>query len=250
MTSFFCWHEIRTSDPKAARKFYTELFGWNFHDADMPPAGKYTSIMVGERGIGGITETQKGEPPNWVSYVTTEDVKAAASRANKSGGKVLMEPMDIPGIGTFAVLADPQGAIVCAWKDGQNHKSKPDEGFAPGAICWNELLTTDIAGAKRWYGEVFGWKGEDMPMPGFTYTLWKDDGTDRGGAMSMPPGTGGPPHWLAYVLVKDVDASAAKVTSLGGKLCVPPQDIPNIGRFSVFSDPQGASIALYKPLAR
>jgi predicted enzyme related to lactoylglutathione lyase len=242
MTSFFCWHELRTSNTDAARRFYSELFGWRFHDADMAPAGKYTSIMVGERGIGGLCATQGGEPPNWSSYVTVDDVDAAAERAKKAGGKVLMGPMEVPTIGRFAILADPQGAVIAAWKDGANHASKPDEPFAPGAVCWNELLTSDPAGAKRWYGEVFGWKGQDMPMPGFTYTLWKDGETDRGGAMKMPAEAGGPPHWLAY--------AAAKVTSLGGKLCVPPTDIPNIGRFAVFSDPQGAYIALYKSLAK
>ncbi|MEK7469236.1 MAG: VOC family protein [Planctomycetota bacterium] len=249
MPSFFCWHELKAPDRQAAKAFYGGLFGWKFVDHDMGPAGVYTGIMIGARGIGGICDAEKGAPPHWISYVTTDNVDAAAERAVRNGGKQLCPAMDIPETGRFAVSQDPQGAVICPWKGLQ--PSRPDAPFAPGAFCWNELVAPDIEKEKRWYGEVFGWKFQDMPVPGMgTYTLVKSEGTDVGGMMQKPPGAPGPAMWIGYVFVTDVDASAAQVKKLGGKLWVEPTDIPNIGRFSVCADPAGATFALYKSQAQ
>lgn len=114
----------------------------------------------------------------------------------------------------------------------------------PGAFNWNELLTTDPAAAVKFYSALFGWTAQEMPMDGFNYTLLKADGKDVGGLMPIPPMSEGmPPHWGAYVTVSDVDATAGNVEALGGKILVPPQDIPTVGRFTVIQDPQGAVIS-------
>lgn len=248
MPSHFCWHEVRTPDRKAARAFYGALFGWTMTDQDMGGAGVYTDIAVGARHIGGICDTMPGEPPNWISYVSTDNVDDAAARAARAGGKIMMPGTDIPTIGRFAVIADPEGALFCLWKG--LHPENADAPFAPGAFCWNELVVNDVERAKRFYGEVLGWKSADMPVPGMgTYTLWKSEGTDVGGMMQKPPGTPGPAAWIGYVQTADVDSLAAKVTSLGGKLWVAPMDIPNVGRFAVCADPAGATFALYKAKA-
>lgn len=114
-----------------------------------------------------------------------------------------------------------------------------------GAISWNELLTGDVEAAKSFYGQLFGWTYEDAPMDDMTYTLVKADGEEAAGIMPMPPEAGQmPPAWGMYVTVDDVDAAAEKAAALGGKLVVPPQDIPDMGRFCVISDPQGAFIGM------
>ena len=116
-----------------------------------------------------------------------------------------------------------------------------------GAISWSELVTTDVGAAKKFYGELFGWTYEDMPMEGSdsVYSVFKANGEEIGGMMATPPEAQGmPPAWGQYVTVADVDALAKKVTSMGGKVALPPKDIPEVGRFCVIQDPQGAFIAM------
>lgn len=113
-----------------------------------------------------------------------------------------------------------------------------------GAFSWFELMTTDIEAAKIFYTKLFGWTTEDMPMEGGTYTVVKVKDKGRGGIMNMPPDAQGmPPMWGVYVTVNDVDATAKKAQELGGKVIMPPKDIPDVGRFCVIQDPQGATIA-------
>jgi hypothetical protein len=116
---------------------------------------------------------------------------------------------------------------------------------AHGDFSWVELLTTDVEAAKEFYQGVFGWELSESPMPEGGYTLIKAGGRAVGGMMSMPPGVppGTPPHWMAYVTVDDVDAVAKKVGELGGRMLVPPMDIPDVGRFCTFQDPHGAVIS-------
>jgi predicted enzyme related to lactoylglutathione lyase len=115
-----------------------------------------------------------------------------------------------------------------------------------GRFSWNELLTTDPEGAKEFYGQIFGWTTQEMPMGDSTYTIVKVGDKDVGGIMPIPPHAAGmPPAWGAYVTVVDVDATAALAEKLGGKICIPPTDIPTIGRFTVIQDPQGAILSAF-----
>ena len=113
-----------------------------------------------------------------------------------------------------------------------------------GAFSWFELMTTDTDGAKNFYSNLFGWNTEDMPMGDMNYTIVKVGEEGLGGIMSIPPqAEGSPPNWGVYVTVDDVDATAGKAEELGGKILVPPTDIPTVGRFCVMQDPQGAVIS-------
>jgi uncharacterized protein len=117
----------------------------------------------------------------------------------------------------------------------------------PGFFSWNELMTTDVAGAKAFYGGLLGWTMEDKPMPemGMTYTLVTVGQTPVGGIMPMPKEAGDMPSvWGSYVTVADVDTSAQKAVELGGTIYKEPTDIPGVGRFCVVGDPQGAFLAL------
>lgn len=118
-----------------------------------------------------------------------------------------------------------------------------DDAMRHGAFSWFELMTTDVDGAKKFYGQLFGWETESFPMGDMDYTVLKVDGKGVGGMMSLPAGCEGmPPSWDLYVTVKDVDATAAAVAALGGEVLRPPMDIPGVGRFCVIRDPQGAVI--------
>jgi predicted enzyme related to lactoylglutathione lyase len=114
-----------------------------------------------------------------------------------------------------------------------------------GAFSWSELLTTDPTGAKAFYARLFGWELDDRPMPGMTYTVAKAGSQEVGGLMQMPPGMEGvPPHWGVYVTVDDVDAAIQLAEELGGQVCMPPMDVPDVGRMAMIQDPQGAKLSI------
>ncbi len=118
-----------------------------------------------------------------------------------------------------------------------------DEQSKHGAFSWCELMTTDVAAATAFYTKLFGWDTEDMSMPGMTYTVVKAGGEGIGGIMPIPQEAKGmPPIWGVYVTVDDVDKTAKNAVELGAKIYMQPQDIPNVGRFCVIQDPQGAMI--------
>ena len=124
----------------------------------------------------------------------------------------------------------------------------PDEKSTQGTFCWNELVTRDVAGARKFYTELLGWKAVDSDMPGMDYTVFKAGEKDVGGMLNMPKEIpdGVPAHWMAYITVDDVDALADKVTELGGQLMHGPQDVPNVGRFCIIQDPTGGVVSLMK----
>jgi len=111
-----------------------------------------------------------------------------------------------------------------------------------GRFVWYDLQVPDPAVAIEFYTKLFGWGTTPF---GDTYTMWTIDGLPMGGVMKEP---GVPPNWLAYVATPNVDATAADITRLGGRLIVPPMDIPAVGRFTVFMDPQGPAIAAFTAL--
>ena len=116
---------------------------------------------------------------------------------------------------------------------------------AHGTICWNELATKDAGAAKNFYSELFGWKVKDSQAGGMDYSEITQNDKPFGGIMQMTAEFGEmPSHWMAYVAVDDVDAAVKRVEELGGKVCMPPSDIPHVGRFSVITDPTGANISI------
>jgi len=114
-----------------------------------------------------------------------------------------------------------------------------------GAFSWFELVTPDVEAATSFHRKLFGWTTEKVPMGGMSYTVVKVGGEDVGGIMAMPPQAKGvPPHWGVYVTVDDADATAKLAVQMGAKIIVPPQDIPDVGRFCLFQDPQGAFLSV------
>jgi predicted enzyme related to lactoylglutathione lyase len=247
----FCWLEIMTPDPNAARKFYGELFGWTFKENPMPDGSTYLMPQVRNRDVGGLyklgaEQAKQGTPPHVTTYVAVASADEAAKRAKAAGGKVMMEPFDVMQHGRVAVLQDPTGAAFAVWQ------AKQHPGFGvmnePFATCWNELLTRDVAAAEKFYTSVFGWTAERSPMAGVEYTLFKQAGQSVGGMAAIEKEMAQvPPHWLVYFGVDRCDDRAKRAGQLGGKTVVPPQDIPNVGRFAVLQDPQGVTFGILQP---
>ena len=252
--SRFVWHDLSSNDVEAAKRFYGELFGWSFEQSGNEP---YAHIRAGEQMIGGIRRKEADEPgpPSWLGYVLVDDVPEAVERMNAGGGTVYVPTTTMPDVGTFAVAADPTGGVVAPWRSARAEENdKASEPAGLHAFCWDELLTTEPAAATGFYTSVFGWDTETQPMGELgDYTLFSRPGVPdpmrdgkpawAGGLMKSPPGV---PYsfWLAYVLVKDTDATAERARELGANITVPPTDIPEVGRICTFMDPEGAPLAL------
>lgn len=240
----FCWAELVTTDAAAAKKFYCDLFDWKHHDDPIGPDAYYTMLILGEKNVGALYERDKeqaeqGVPPHWGSYVSVADADAVAGKVEGLGGTVVKQPFDVSDIGRMAILQDPTGSVLCVWQPRtQIGAQVRDE---PGSLCWNELLTRDTDAAGKFYTHLFGWGSESQQMGQNLYTVFKNQDQPAAGMMAIQPEWGEvPPHWLPYFAVADCDRTADKATSLGGDLMTPPTDIPDVGRFAVVQDPQGA----------
>lgn len=252
----FVWYELMTTDPAAAQRFYTDVVGWGttpFEDAPMP----YTMWTKGESPdsmIGGVAELPAearsgGVLPHWMAYVAVPDVDRTAARVEKLGGRILMGPDDIPNVGRFVLFADPQGATMSAFRSSTG-TPMPEREAEPGDVSWHELATTDPDAAFDFYAELFGWeKTEAMDMgEAGTYQMFGRSGRPVGGVFRKPAEMPGPPAWLYYVKVADLDAALGKVGKRGGKVLNGPMDVPG-GRIAQCMDPQGAAFALHETIA-
>lgn len=243
----FCWPELGTSDQNAAKKFYGGLFGWTFNDTPIGPDQVYTIFQLDGRDAAALYTLQPdmlkmGVPPHWETYVAVANADNAAALAKQNGGTILKDAFDVMDAGRMAVIQDPLGATFCVWQ--ANKHAGVGVMSEPGSLAWSQLNTSQPAQAKPFYTKLFGWKTQDDAMPDGSgdYTTLILNGQPIGGIMPMPANVpaGTPSHWLTYFASADVDATAAKVVALGGKVMVPPIDIPGTGRFSVLQDPQGA----------
>ncbi len=245
----FVWHEHLTNDPKAAIAFYTEVVGWKTQ-----PFGKGDEYVmwVGSQGpLGGLMKLPEdakkmGAPPHWIGNVQVENVDATAALVKKLGGKIYKEASDIPEIGRFAVIADPQGAVIAIFTP--KGPMAPHDATKEGEVCWNELLTSDRVAAFKFYSEVFGWKTiQEMDMgPKGVYQIYGVGDVVLGGMMTAPKEMGMPPAWLFYTETSDIEAAMARATRGGAKVMMGPMEVPTGGRIAMLSDPQGAAFALHQ----
>lgn len=242
----FCWVDLSAHDMEAAKRFYSQLFGWEFtaSEGGMP----YSMATQGGKmiaGLGQMSDQMKsqGIPPTWNSYAWVEDCAKVEAATVEAGGKVIVPTMQVGEFGSMAFLQDPGGAVFGLWQPGIHRGAQLVN--APNSLCWNELMTRDVGRAKEFYAKVLGWTCETAPMDGFEYTLLKVGERPNGGLMAMdgPEWEGVPPHWMVYFAVADTDAICKKIEELGGKVCVPPTTIP-VGRFAVVNDPQGATFSV------
>ena len=244
----FVWYEHLTRDVPAAISFYAEVLGWKTEPFG---EGNDYTMWVGSQGpLGGVMALGKelaGAPPHWMAHVQVADADATVAAARKLGAKVHHGPEDIPEVGRFAVIADPQGAIISVFRPGQGDMDSHDLA-KDGEFCWNELVTSDSATAFRFYSELFGWKIlEQMEMgPAGTYRVFGLGDLRIGGMMDLPKGAPMPPAWLYYVSVSDIDAAIGRAKRRGGKVLNGPVDIPGGGRIAQLTDAQGAAFALHR----
>jgi uncharacterized protein len=255
----FIWYELLTADADAAQAFYGPMLGWTA--AEHPNGMDYRIFSTPEAevaGVMGLTPemTADGAMPGWLGYVSVDDVDKMAESVRDGGGAVHMPPQDIPGVGRFALVADPQGAVFYVMRGVSDEESlafsydKP----RPGHCAWNELSTTDVEGAKHFYGQRFGWvKDGELDMgPMGKYEFLRHTGRSDGSVMGqgmigavMPKMPEMPVSaWTYYFRVRDIDAAVAHIEANGGTVVQAPIEIPG-GDYSMNAiDPQGAHFAL------
>jgi predicted enzyme related to lactoylglutathione lyase len=239
----FCWYELRTTAPDAARAFYAEITGWQ-----VEPSGKSSIFHVGKHRVGGLLELPeraraRGAPAHWLGHIYVLDVDASVNRMVALGAQVLGPVQQSPDGRRVAILRDPQGAVVAL-------SSRGDDCSREG-IAWHELHTTDSEQAWSTYAELFGWQATEAMDLGpdvgrYQMFSWAPGEPSVGGMASTARAPHIHTHWLFYLRVADIDVSLAKVRSLGGVVVNGPMQVPGGDRVAGCEDPQGAAFALHQ----
>ena len=238
--NMFCWVDLATTDPAAAKEFFSGLFGWEYFDIPTGMGGSYSLCQINGYNVAGLSDlpaemAEQGIPPIWSSYIKHDDVDAVAEKAVGAGGTVAMPAMDVMDAGRMIIIQDPTGAMVGLWQPKEHIGAQLVN--MPHALVWNELQTKDVDTARSFYGTVFGW-GHDQDPNG--YHLFKLGERMQAGMLKMDDSWGEiPPHWGVYFMSEDIEATTARAKELGGQIHVPPSDTGTVGRFAVIGDPQG-----------
>lgn len=245
----FVWYDLMTTDPAAAIDFYRQVVGWTTQvwEQSSPP---YTMFQHDATSIGGAMQLPEearaqGAPPHWLCYIGTPTIHETVAEAKGMGATEYVPPTEIPTVGWFAVLADPQGATFATFQGEQ-----PGGEWAPqvGDASWHELITSDWQAGFDFYQKLFGWQKTDaMEMaPGATYQMFGQNGATYGGMYSFMPGMPPVPYWMPYFCIADLDASVARVNDLGGRVRHGPMEVPGGDRVAVCTDAQGAAFGMHE----
>ena len=258
------WHDLITDKPEESKRFYQELFGWQFEEIGIGSSSSinYTLIRLNGRLIGGMVDQTRLQTrvdiSQWISLISVPDVDAAADSLLAAGGTVITAPVDVADRGRLAVVADPQGALFSLLQTNSRDPLDRDE-VDPGGFLWDELWADDVDAASGFYMELIGYTHEDDPalqqavaVKG-NYRILQSQDHPRVGIMKNPIEDLNP-IWVNYLRVKDadsLDAIAARVEALGGRLLLAPQDRDIGGRVALIAGPSGAGIALQTwPIAK
>jgi len=244
----FIWQELVTDDMAGAGSFYSKVIGWRLQ-AGTHPGGRYSILATERGGVGGVTSLtdearQSGGRAHWLPYVGAENVDATAAKAERHGGRIVHAASDIEDVGRYAVLTDPQGATFGIYRP-RSPAAADKSPARPGEVAWQELATSDLEGALRFYGELFGWqvlRRMEMGSAG-TYVIFGRDGVQQGG-MHKLSAQAPAPYWLTYIEVADTQATADAAREAGARLTNGPMDVPG-GRVAHLLDPQGVPFAVH-----
>ncbi|WP_105258476.1 VOC family protein [Pseudoalteromonas sp. T1lg88] len=241
----FCWAELCSTDWQNGKTFYGDFFSWSAHDQPIGEGVYYTMLQKQQQDIAAMyqmpaDQQAQGVPSYWLTYIAVDDVDSKTAAAKELGASIVHGPHEVPGAGKMVLLCDPGGAMVALWQ-GQGHKGsqRKNETNTP---CWFELATRDMRASTEFYKQLVGWHSESHPMDDMEYRVLSIDGEEIGGMLEMneqwPDDI--PAHWMVYFQVDNCDEQVELAKKLGAEVCVEPIDIPDVGRFSVINDPQGA----------
>ncbi|MBT2387214.1 VOC family protein [Streptomyces sp. ISL-11] len=243
------WLDLGSPDTAASAGFYGTVFGWDFQSAG-PDAGGYGFFQQDGKTVAALGPlTEEGAAPAWTVYFRTPDADATAKAVEQGGGTVRVQPFDVMDAGRMACLTDPGGAEFAVWQPAAVRGLEKTSDTH--SLCWAELHTEDPDAALAFYHSLFGWRREELAVPGMTYqVLSTADGDQQeasfGGVTPLRDDTEDT-RWVPYFAVEDADAVVTRTQEGGGSVLVPAADVPNIGRIAWLADPFGAPFAIIKP---
>jgi predicted enzyme related to lactoylglutathione lyase len=235
------WIDLVTPDLEGAKRFYQQLFGWEYVDTG-EEFGHYHMATAQARNAAGMNALQPGQemPPVWTIYFASADIDADVARVRTLGGQVYFEPMTVGDSGRMAICVDPTGAAFGLWQ-AINHIGTAVEN-EHGGMAWCEVNTRDAPAACNFYSQLFGFTSQKMED--MEYFMLQRDGAPFCGVMQMDEQWEGiPPHWMGYFAVGNTDVALEKVVAGGGKVLVPAFDMA-YGRMAVIADPAGAALSI------
>ena len=238
----FSWVDLSTSDVGGAKDFYGGLFGWEFTDDEIE--GTYTVCHLRGDVVAAMVQ-QDQHPGHWNNYVAVDCVEKTTEKAKELGAGVLEDPFDVTEPGRMAVLADPDGALLCVW-EARDHIGAGRVGD-PGCMAWNELQSRAPEKASSYYAELFGWQAQPIEQDGaIVYvTIKNTNGWLNGGIMPMTQQPDdAPSSWLTCFTVPSSDGAVERAKELGGALVAGPMQ-PGMGSIAVLNDPRGAVFAVF-----
>jgi predicted enzyme related to lactoylglutathione lyase len=236
--------ELQGPDPEGVAKFYGQLFGW--HTESVPGEEPYILVDThAGKGInGGFGKAREGQPPSSTIYVEAGDVKAALKKAESLGAKTVVPYTVIPNMVTFALFADPQGAVVGLVQSDPNQQAPGVSSGNNRAVDWFEILSSDPKKAWDFYGKLFGWKVTEAPAEGFVYGMVEAGDSGIGGGIGGSQD--GQPRVNIYASVDDLQKYVTKAESLGAKTIMPPTKVAENTTIAIIADPQGTTFGLYE----
>ena len=248
----FVWYELLTSDTSAAEPFYRDVLGWSARDSGMSDQG-YTIFSAGETPAAGMMTlppeaVELGAQPGWIGYIAVDDVDGSTAQVTRAGGIVHRAPDEVPGVGRFSVVADPQGAAFVLFKTEMDRPGPPPAPGTPGHAGWHELHAGDRESAFAFYSGLFGWtKAEAVDLgPIGVYQTFATGGLPVGGIMTKAAAIP-TPFWLYYFNVENIEAAAARVKAASGQVLHGPSQVPGGSWILHCLDPQGVIFALVGP---
>jgi uncharacterized protein len=234
---FFCWVDAAVAKPKVIHTFFSQLFGWGRRVRPTEDAQAYSIMTNHGRHVVGICAVEQAGPSQWMSYLLVDELRGATERAQQLGGKAVQENLEIADFGTMTVMEDPTGALFALWETKRGEFSRPR---LHGNVSWQELMTSDVEQAKKFYQELVGWSSREIRFGGSPYTVFQKNGTDVGSVFDLKKSnlnTG--PFWLVYFAVDDCDETASLCSEIGGSVATPPFNIEGLGRCAMLKDPSG-----------
>lgn len=255
-----CWLDLGSPDVSGTVDFHRAVFGWDYQPVDSEATGdggtEYGFFKLHGRTVAAVgTLTEPDARPAWMIYYAVPDADATEQAVRQAGGTVRVAPTDVDGEARIAQFSDPQGGQFAVMQPGKTAGLEAVN--EAGALVWTELYTTDVPGARAFYGSVFGWQTDPMTMPGGdgAYTLVRPDGADeeltQGGMMQLAPSdlslTYGRPYWHPVFAVADCDATVTRFRENGGQVLMGPMDAEGVGRLAVCLDPSGADCVVLTP---
>lgn len=244
----FVWADLFTSDMEANRKFYTELFGWEWRWISQPPR-PYGMFYSGDFAVAGMARREAPEGVErygrWVHYISVTRVGGAEEAIVGRGGRSLLPTRTAADRGTFAIVADPQGAVLGVMRSSSGDPGDYRAEF--GEFMWFELFSHDVDAAADFYQAVFGYDVVDKASsPDIVDYILQSGEHSRAGIGALRKDSETRPTWLGYIRVEDVAATVSKAEALGGEVILAPSPANLDGDLAIIADPTGTPFGVLR----